>query len=145
MSTAAVGVEGGGGAAEGGGGGGGQLGSIKSEGYGSQLAPAGLDCHLAQINREVSHSTEPSRLWEKTFGKYCLLLQMLRFWQALPCRQVASKLSPLDLVPTITWRRYTHTCHLERKWTKCLTQFLAALAALYLTLVSQWVAATFEF
>ena len=54
MSTAAAGVEGGGGAAEGEGGGGGQLGSIKSEGYGSQLAPAGLDCHLAQINRELS-------------------------------------------------------------------------------------------
>ena len=57
MSTAAVARTGGGR---------GQLANIKSEGYGSQLAPAGLDCHLAQINREVSHSTEPTRLSENS-------------------------------------------------------------------------------
>ena len=104
-------------------GGGGQLAGIKSEGCGSQLATTGLDCHLAQINRKVSHTAEPTRLSEnsrisctyKTLGKDCLLLQMLRFCQALPWLQVTSKLRPLELVSTITWRRYTHF-HLERKW-----------------------------
>ena len=107
-----------------GGEGGGQLTGIKWEGCGSPLATAVSDCHLAQINREVSHTPEPNtRLSEnsrisldKTFWKDCLLLQSIRFWQALPCRQVASKLRPLELVSTITWCADTHCFHLETEW-----------------------------
>ena len=64
--------------------------SIKSEGYNSQLAPAGLDCHLAQINRELSGLFENIGILRGIlrifFWQYCLLLPKSKILPNTPSR-----------------------------------------------------------
>ena len=123
MSTAAV--------ARTGGGGGGQLANIKSEGYGSQLAPAGLDCHLAQINREVSHSTEPTRLSENSriLEKILFILANGKILRSTPLSASRAQTSSLGarshnyLPPRYTYFPFGKVSNTNLYLFKCITRY----------------------
>ena len=125
MSTAAVART------AGGGGGGGQLGNIKSEGYGSQLAPAGLDCHLAQINREVSHSTEPTRLSENSrlLEKILFIVANGKILRSTPLSASRAQTSSLGarshnyLPPRYTYFPFGKVSNTNLYLFKCITRY----------------------